>query len=1015
MKPLALVIIRRLTCFAVALLASATFTFGAPPVLRWNPTATNLWDATSLTWLDSTNGASAWQPGAEAQFTGSGGIVNIAADVSVSNITFSANGYTLLGAGRLAVEGAISAADATTNSIAAEIITSVGISKTGLGALAIARCTGPLSAAAGQLLVSGSLFTDAALSVASGASVVTLGDPDTASNLLLNPGFESPAISSWGYVGAGTVISNWVVTALANNVGCQNAALNATWNAIGSAPEGNQMLILQYNGAVAQTVTVPSDGIYSVAFSHLLRATYPENQVYVTLDGVLLASFLNRSVQFSPGRFASGALWLKAGSHTLGIGGEGCWGDRATMVDAVCLARPSSGNACRALTGDSILKVVTGATVRLDHSGTVPLAYVSTNGASASGTFNSSHASGIFTGGGALSCAAPANVCTWNGTGFWSDAARWTDGTAPAAGGSQNLLLRFPNGLGNASTNDLAGTFLARRLNVSGAATVGAFTLAGNPIALTNDASGTAPKISVQAPGAWLVQSPILARSALTLDVFGTLTFSGNPLTLTNGSTFYKSGAGAVIMPTLTNTAANAFVYEGLVQTPSLPSSLAVSLLSQSGKASAYYLTQGGTTLNNAINFLGSGSCALGTGCGGNTVTLSNWITSYGNAALFDVGAGDTLSLRQMLLYWTSKNNADYSTTALVKTGPGTLEIRSAGSDSDRNRAYQGATTLRNGTLTLSEDDYGTLNGWTNPFNSRTYDGKGGSLGSSSFTNTVSIGDSGTATTNNLALIANGDGRWIGHNIEVFNKGSTVTLGMTTGTVMFANTLTLHRDITLSGPANGVMVFSNLVAAADFSGAVTPTLSGLAGLRFEGAVPAGLSLALGGRQLRFGSSVVRATTLNALALGSASPSATLDVDFAPGTNDTIAVTAVGGLVLSNSVVNLYCAGTGLPFAEPGTYTLFTYAGTLGGDTARLSVGNPQSGASYAFSNDTANARVLLIVGNSSGGSSVTWKSPVSGTWALGSNWDSGSAPESAGVTPLFGFAITAPALSLIHI
>ena len=999
----------RPTFLSAALIATATLAFGAPPVLRWNPTATNLWDATSLTWLDATNGATAWQPGSEAQFTGTGGIVNIAADVVVSNITFSANGYTLLGAGRLAVEGAISVADATTNSIAAEIITSVGISKTGLGALAIARCTGPLSAAAGQLLVSGSLFTDAAISVASGASVVTLGDPDTAANLLLNPGFESPAIGGWGYVGAGTVISNWVVTALANNVGCQNAALNATWNAIGSAPEGNQMLILQYNGAVAQTVTLPADGIYSVAFSHLLRSAYPENQVYVTLDGVLLASFLNRSVQFSPGRFASGALWLKAGSHTLGIGGEGSWNDRATMVDAVCFAPPSTANACRALTGDSILKVVTGATVRLNHSGTVPLAYVSTNGASASGTFNSSHASGIFTGGGALSCAAPANVCTWNGTGLWSDAARWTDGTAPAAGGSQNLLLRFPNGLGNASTNDFSGTFLARRLNVSGAATVGAFTLAGNPIALTNDVSGTAPKISVQAPGAWLVQSPILARSALTLDVFGTLTFSGNPLTLANGSTFYKSGAGAVIMPTLTNTAANAFVYEGLVQTPSLPSSLAVSLLSQSGKASAYYLTQGGTTLNNTLSFMGSGSCTLGTGCGGNTVTLSNWITSYGNAALFDVGAGDTLSLRQMLLAWTSKNNADYSTTALVKTGPGTLEIRSAGSDSDRNRAYQGATTLRNGTLTLSEDDYGTLNGWTNPFNSRTYDGKGGSLGSSSFTNTVSIGDSGTATTNNLALIANGDGRWIGHNIEVFNKGNTVTLGMTTGTVMFAGTTTLHRDITLSGPANGVMVFSNLVAAADFSGPVTPTLSGLAGLRFEGAVPAGLSLALNARQLRFGSSVIRATTLNALALGSAAASATLDIDFGPSTNDTIAVTASGGLTLSNTVVNLTCAGSGLPFAEPGTYKLFTYAGTLGGDTARLSIGNPQSSASYTFSNDTANARVLLTIGNTSGGSSATWKSPVSGSWALGSNWDSGSAPSGAGVTPVFGLAIAAPA------
>ena len=1002
---------------AACLTVFAMSAFGAPPVLRWNDAAgTNVWNTTVTNWLDAGSNAVAWQLGSEARFEGAGGIVNVAADAVVSNITFASSGYTLLGAGRLAVEGAVSAAAGTTNSIVSEIITSVGLSKTGTGALAVARCTGPLTAAEGTLFVSGSLFTDAAITVASGASVVTLGDPDTASNLILNPSFELPALASgaWIYVGTANFISNWTVTALANNVGRQNTAsvtgYSNPWNSAGASPEGSHMLILQYNGTVAQTVTVPADGIYSVAFSHLLRATYPENQVYVTLDGVLLASFLNRAVQGSPGRFASGALWLKAGSHTLGIGGEGFWNDRATMVDAVCFAPPSAANACRALTGDSILKVVTGATVRLDHSGTVPLAYVSTNGASASGTFNSSHVSGIFTGGGAFSCATPANVCTWNGSGLWSDAARWTDGTAPAAGGNQNLLLRFPNGLGSASTNDFSGTFLARRLNVSGAATVGAFTLAGNPVALTNDASGVAPKISVQAPGAWIVQSPILARSALTLDVFGTLTLSGNPLTLANGSTFYKSGAGALIMPTLTNTAANAFVYEGLVQTPSLPSSLAVSLLSQSGKDAALYLTQAGTTLGNTLNLQGSGTCTLGTRCGGGSaVTLSNWTIGYGNLSLFDVGAGDTLSLRQMLLAWTSKNGADYSTTALVKTGPGTLEIRSAGSDSDRLRAYQGATTLRNGTLTLSEDDYGTLNGWTNPFNSRTYDGKGGSLGSSSFATTVCIGDSGTTPSDNLALIANGDRRWIGHNIEVFNKGNTVTLGMTTGTVMFANTLTLHRDITLSGPANGIMVFSNIVAAADFSGTGSPTVSGLAALRFEGTVPSGLSLALGARLLRFGTYAVRATTLNALSLGSASPAATLEVDFAPGTNDTIAVTASGGLVLTNTVVNLYCAGTGLPFAEPGTYTLFTYAGTLSGDVPLLlSAGNPQPGASYTFSNDTANARVLLTIGNTSGGTSVIWKNPASGAWSLGSNWDSGSAPGGTGVVPLFGLAITSP-------
>ena len=1001
--------LRRACCLATCLVASATLTFGAPPVLRWNPTSTNLWDATSLTWLDAGANAVAWQPGSEARFEGAGGLINVAADVAVSNITFASNGYTLLGAGRLAVEGTLASAVATTNSLGVEIVTAAGLAKAGGGALALARCAGAVAAQEGALLVSGSLFADADLSVSSGASVVTLGDPDAASNLILNPGFELPAMGngSWGYVSAGNVISNWTVTALPMHIGRQNTASAGTpWNSAWASPEGAHMLIMQYNGAVSQTVTVPADGLYSIAFSHLLRSGYPDHQVYVTLDGMPLASFLNRSVQFSPGRYASAALWLTAGTHTLGIGGEGGWNDRATMVDAVCFAAPSAANVCRAFTGDSVLKAVTGASVQLSHTGTVPLAYVALDGTAASGTFNSSHASGIFTGGGGLSCTVPGNVYAWSGTGLWSETARWADATAPTIGGSADFVLRFPSAAGNTSSNDLGGTFLARRLLISGLVSGETFALAGNPVALTNDASGTGPKLSLPTPGTVTVATPVTASSALTLESRGDLTFTGNTLTLTNGSTFYKSGSGTVTFPTLTNAVANAFVYEGFLRTPSLPSSLAVSLLTQTGKSSGLTLTQGGTTLGNTLNLMGSGTAWLATRAGGGTVTLSNPTLGHGDIAGFDVGADDTLSLRSLQLVSSSKG---LSVTSLTKSGPGTLEIRSGGSDSVNSRAYQGGTTLRSGTLRLSEDDWGTLGTWINPLNGRTATGTGGSLGYNSLTNKVMIGDSGTTASDTLALIANGTGRWIGHDIEVFNKGATVTLGMTTGTVMYAGTITLHRDIILAGSAGGVMVFSNVVAAADFSGTGVPVLAGLAGLRIEGTFPSATSLILDGRSLRFGTYTVKAQTLNALVLGSAGTPATLDVDFGAGANDTIAVTQSNGLSLSNTVVNLFSAGAGLPFAEPGTYTLFTYAGTLGGDTALLSVGNPQPGASYAFSNDTANARVLLSIGNASGGTSATWKSATGGDWALGSNWDSGSAPGGAGVMPLFGLAATSPA------
>ena len=992
----------RSTLLALAGALPTALALAAPPVLTWNGASGDPWNDTATNWLNDSAAAVAWQPGAEARFAGAGGVVNVASDLLVSNLTFAANGYALLGAGTLTLEGALAAAEATTNSIAADLLTAGGIGKTGAGAVALARCAGALAVQAGSLLASGSGFADADLSVSSGAALVTLGDPDAASNLLLNPGFEAPVVSNWGNVGA----SNWVTVAYPLGVNMKNTSAAGEWADAGASPEGVQMLILQYNAAVTQSVTVPSDGLYSIAFSHILRRGYSENMLYVTLDGIPLASFINRSVQFQPGRFASGALWLKAGSHTLGLAGEGGWDDRTSLIDAVCFAAPSPANLGRALAGDSVLKVVTGASVQLSHSGALTNAYVAINGAAASGTFNAAHGSGVFSGPGALLCAAPANVFTWTGSGLWSEAARWTDGAAPAAGGGQNLLLRFPAAAGGASTNDLSGTFSARRLAFAGAAANQAFALSGNAIALTNDAAGTAPKISFSAPGALTVSAPVTSRSALTLDTAGALTFSGGAVNVASNGTLSKTGPGTAISPTLSNFPASLNVYEGTFKTPALPSTLTVNLLTRTGRAAGLFLTQA-QTASNRINLRGSGTSTLATSCGG-TVTLTDWTTGFGDSAVFDIPAGDTLSLRQILLTYLSTGNKVSSTT-LTKAGAGTLEIRSAGSDSGNNRAYRGSTTLRNGTLKLSEDDWGTLSGWTNPFNGRTYSGTGGSLGYNPFTNAVVIGDAGTAPADSLALIANGNGRWIGHDLEVFNKGGTVTLGMTTGTVMFAGTVTLHRDIVLSGPTNGVMVFSNVVAAADYSGTGAPALSGLAGLRIDGAFPSAASLAMGGRLLSFGTAAVKAQTLNALALGSAAAPGTLNVDFGAGTNDTVAVTMPGGLVLSNTVVNLACAGTGAPFSEPGTYTLFSYAGTLGGDAALLSVGNPQAGASYAFSNDTANARVLLQIANTSGGTSAIWKSATGGDWATGSNWDSGSAPGGAGVSALFGLAITTPA------
>ena len=209
------------------------------------------------------------------------------------------------------------------------------------------------------------------------------------------------------------------------------------------------------------------------------------------------------------------------------------------------------------------------------------------------------------------------------------------------------------------------------------------------------------------------------------------------------------------------------------------------------------------------------------------------------------------------------------------------------------------------------------------------------------------IGDSGTAPSDSLALIAAGDGRWIGHDIEVADAGASVTLGMTAGSTMFAGTLTLHRSIALSGPADGILILNNVAFAEGFTGPSITAVDGLGTLCIEGELPASDALAVGACALSFGSRTVKTQTLQALTLGTPDAAGALDVDFGPGINDILHVTATDGLTLNNTAINLFYANSGLDFAEPGTYTLFTYQGTLGGDVTRLSVGNPQDGVNYA--------------------------------------------------------------------
>jgi autotransporter-associated beta strand protein len=722
-------------------------------------------------------------------------------------------------------------------------------------------------------------------------------------------------------------------------------------------------------------------------------------------------------LQFAHQRYVSAPLYLKAGSYELRFEGDGCQGDRASMVDLVCFAPPASTVANSALAGLSTLRAVTGATVRMDFAGSAPLSRIYLNGGlPLADTYSSSHASGIFAGGGSFS-SAPANISTWAGaSGNWNSAASWESAAVPAGGAE--AALRFPAGTADTFNNDISGTFALNRFWASGLNASQTLRFGGNGLSLTNTAAGVMPSVTLSGAGSAELTLPLTVRTNVTIDVSDALLLSGTlSFPLTNSFIVSKAGSGSATLTALSGSPSCYQVNEGKVTFSgthtgwrylstggpfnAIPVGVVISSLA--GKSASFYVTQTGAPVSSEVFFSGLGESVFGTRSGG-TVTCNDWFTGFGTAATYDVGAGDTLRILQLL---EGVNDASIkSQTSVIKAGPGTAEVRSLGLNTTTRRAYSGQTVIRNGTLVLSADDCGTSSG-LNAFNGQTYDGRGGSLGYTLFTNAVRLGDSGTAAGDLLALTANGTGRYIGHNLEIMNAGAGTSLGMTTGTVLYAGDILLHKAVSITGQAGGYMIFNgNITAAPDFAGTNVLALSGLAEVAFNGTLSAGLGLDAGGRILRFGDKVVKTTTLASLALGgTAEAPALLDVDFGSAQNDRISVTTPDALRLSPTRVSLRYASLGTRFAEPGTYTLFTYAGTLNGSVADLSVTNAASNITYTFSNDTANTRILLTLSSTGGSTSAFWTYPGSGAWSVNSNWSDSAVPGGADTAILFGSAI----------
>ena len=126
--------------------------------LYWSGTGT--WDNSTVNWGTSPGGpynVSAWQPGANAVFEGTAGTVTLGADVSVTNITFATDGYTVGGPNTITFTGAANITTGVGSDTIGAIIGDSGgvdLAKSGTGTLVLTAAnaySGSVTVKAGTL------------------------------------------------------------------------------------------------------------------------------------------------------------------------------------------------------------------------------------------------------------------------------------------------------------------------------------------------------------------------------------------------------------------------------------------------------------------------------------------------------------------------------------------------------------------------------------------------------------------------------------------------------------------------------------------------------------------------------------------------------------------------------------------------------------------------------------------------------------------------------------------------
>ena len=932
--------------------------------LTWNGARGARWN--DANWLDAGNNPVAWQDGADAVFP-AGAFVEVHDSVRPASITFSGNGATLVGAGRIILPGDLTASVAgTTNSIVAKLVGDATFTKRGAGAVAVSFAKGSALAAEGTLLVAGSRSANLR-TTASGGTIEALAEGTKAASLLANGSFEATtASSSYVYMngqeaGTGvadkenTAVAPWKVTeqvVLANSAGvktwCGSGGITGT-----GIPDGDQLCILQRFGSIMQEVTVAEAGWYDLSFTYYKRGnSYLDHRITISLDDVAAISLLANMVQPHQVRFSSGPIWLTAGTHAIRFSGEGWWRDVSTFVDDIRLAPPTAG--------------------------VLP-----------------------------QSAAKAANAVSGN----WSSAALWADGTPPPAGGSAATSLYFPLVDGLASANDLAGTFLFNSLRFNGVASGETATLSGNALSSRRDGSYHG-YLYLDTPGELCIGPALTVNSNLVVDTEGDLIVTGGVNTvLAEGSAFEKTGNGTFAVGGSLSNVGRVYVTDGTFELRTAPTAMGCFLRSATNTApTVSFNVSADASANVFVDAQGAGlpTVVMRTGKGVK-LTNSNTLNCYGPQVRVDVGEGDTLEFTYV---YQCTWRYPLGSTSLLKTGSGTFSIKEAptamtplpANPEGVLGALRGGVTVREGTLLFYADDFNPGEGLANIYTGTVFpSSREGTLGHDTAV-PLMLGDEQTPSDATVGI-----GCGTAHTCSTRTYIATpypdqVVFSSISNGVYQMGTVVLRRsDLTLGGPTGDVAEVNVMLTNVELDGVPAATITRAGNVRAilnATNYPAGLTL-VSDRMFEVGFRRSLPVSIGNLTL-----SGGWQVSFDAVGHHSVAAT---NLVLGATEITLWDDVNKVAFAQPGTYTLLRY-GTLSGDVSSLTVAESCKAPGYGYAiADDGHGAITLTVTTAADNPVYTWTAPAGGTWGEASNWDHPAAPDGATAQAVLGPAPQAAA------